>query len=99
MEPPQQFLLKGQLTFQKKISGAIFYHDFSKELIVNLDQTPLSYVSPGKYTFDIKGIKTVRIKDIDEKCQITATFAISVSWDFFPIQVIHEGKTARCLSK
>ena len=38
-----------------------------KELILNLDQTPLSYVSPGKYTFNPKGAETVPIKGIDDK--------------------------------
>ena len=62
IEPSKQFLLEEKFTFQKKISGVIFEHDIPKELIINLDQTPLSYVSPGKYTFDVKGVKTVPIK-------------------------------------
>ena len=89
IEPSKQLLLEEKLTFQKKISGVIFEHDISKELIINLDQTPLSYVSPGKYTFDVKGVKTVPIKGIDDKRQITATFAISMSGEFLPIQVIY----------
>ena len=99
IEPSKQFLLEEKLTFQKKISGVTFEHDIPKELIINLDQTPLSYVSPGKYTFDVKGVKTVPIKGIDDKRQITATFAISMSGEFLPIQVIYEGKTKRCLPK
>ena len=42
IEPSKQFLLEEKLTFQKKISGVIFEHDIPKELIINLDQTPLS---------------------------------------------------------
>ena len=42
-------------------------------------------------------MKTVPIKGIDDKRQITATFAISLSGEFFPIQVIYEGKTKRFL--
>ena len=99
IQPSKQFLLEEKLTFQKKISGVIFEHDIPKELIINLDQTPLSYVSPGKYTFDVKGVKTVPIKGIDGKRQITATFAISMSGEFLPIQEIYEGKTKRCLPK
>ena len=57
-EPSKQFLLEEKLTFE---------HDIPKELIINLDQTPLSYVSPGKYTFDVKCVKTVPIKGIDDK--------------------------------
>ena len=44
-------------------------------------------------------MKTVPIKGIDDKRQITATFAISMSGEFLPIQVIYEGKTKRCLPK
>ena len=99
IEPSKQFLLEEKLTFQKKISGVIFEHDIPKELIINLDQTPLSYVSPGKCTFDVKGVKTVPIKGIDDKRQITSTFAISMSGEFLPIQVIYEGKSKRCLPK
>ena len=99
IEASKQFLLEEKLTFQKKISDVIFEHDILKELIINLDQTPLSYVSPGKYTFDVKGVETVPIKGIDDKRQITATFAISMSGEFLPIQVIYEGKSKRCLPK
>ena len=80
------------MTFQKKISGVIFYHDIPKELIVTLSKTPLSYVIPGKYTFDVNRVKTVFIKGVDDKCQITPTFAFSMSGGFLPIQAIYEGK-------
>ena len=64
-----------------------------------MDQTPLSYVSPGKHTFEVKGVETIPIIGIDNKRQITTTFAISMSREFFPIQVIYKGKTTRCLPK
>ena len=98
-EPSKQFLLEEKLTFQKKIFGVIFEHDIPKEVIINLDQTPISYVSPGKCTFDVESVETVSIKGIDDKRQITATFAISMSGEFLPIQVIYEGKTKICLPK
>ena len=44
-------------------------------------------------------MKTVPIKGTDDKWQITATFAISMSREFLPIQVIYEGKTKSCLPK
>ena len=70
--------MEEKITFQKKISGVIFEHDIPKKLIINLEQTPLSYISPGKYTFDVKGVKTVTIKSIYDKRQITATFTVSM---------------------
>ena len=68
---------------------------FISNIIVNLDQTPLSYVSPGKDTFDVKSVKTVPIKGTDNKRHITATFAFSMPREFLPIQVVYEGKTTR----
>ena len=59
----------------------------------------MSYISPGKYTFDAKGAKTVPIKGIDDKRQITATFTVSMTGKFLPTQLIYEGKTPRCLPR
>ena len=66
---------------------------------MNLDQTPLSYVSPRKYTFHQKICANVPIKGLDDKRQITGTFAVSLSGQFLPIQVIYQGKTQRCVPK
>ena len=59
----------------------------------------MPYVSPGKYTFNPKGEKTVPIKDIDDKRQITATFTFSMTAKLLPIQLIYEEKTPRCLPR
>ena len=67
--------------------------------MLNLDQTPLSYVSPGKYTFDLKGSKTVPIKGVDDKRQITATFTVTASGSFLPIRLVYSGKTKRSTPK
>ena len=74
-------------------------HDIPKELILNLDQTPLPHVSPGKYTFNPKCATRVPIKGIDDKRQITATFTVSMTAKFLPIQPICEGKTPECLPR
>ena len=83
VEPSTQFLAEEKFTFQKAISTYVYDHDIPTDLIINLDQTPLSYVSPGKYTFNMKGTKHVPIKGVDDKRQITATFAVSASGKFF----------------
>ena len=97
VEPSQQFLDEEKLTFQRNISTIIEDHNIPKDFILNLDLTPLSYISPGKYTFNPKGAKTVPIKGVDDKRQITATFSINMTGSFLPIQLIYEGKTRRCL--
>ena len=42
-----QFLFEEKFTLQRAICTAVFEHDISIPLIVNLDQTPFSYVLPG----------------------------------------------------
>ena len=93
VEPSQQFLDEEKLTFQRNISTIIEDHDIPKDMILNLDQTPLSYVSPRKYTFNPKGAKSVPIKGVDDKRQITANLSISMTGSLLPIQLIYEGKT------
>ena len=99
IEPSQQFLSEEKFTFQRAISTAVFDNDIPTSLILNLDQTPLSYVSPGKYTFNLRGAKNVPIKGVDDKRQITATFAVTLDGRFLPIQLIYQGKSERCLPK
>ena len=98
-EPSKQFLLEEKLIFQRRISFIIQEHDIPKKLTLNLDQTPLSYVSPGKYTFNPESAKTVPIKGIDDKRQIIETFTVSMTWKFLLSKLIYEGKTRRCLPK
>ena len=70
VEPCSKFLEEEKFTFQCAIAKAVSDHDTPMELVLNLDQTPLSYVSPGKYKFDLKGSKTVPIKSVDDKRQL-----------------------------
>ena len=47
---------------------------------------------------NFKGAKNVPIISVDDKRQITATFAISATGIFLPMQLIYPGKTKRCLA-
>ena len=49
------------------------------------------------HIFNFKGAKNAPIKGIDDKRQITATFVISATGEFLPMQLIYPGKTKRCL--
>ena len=99
MEPSEKFLEEEKFSYQREISRIILNHDIPLDLVLNLDQTPLSYVSPGKCTFCLKRTTTVPIKGVNDKRQITATFTVSASGVFLPIQLIYQGKTKRCLPK
>ena len=98
-EPSDGFLAEEKFTFQRAISTAVLENDTPRDLIINLDQTLLGYLSPGKFTFCMRRSENVPIKGVDDKRQITATFAVSATDKFLPIQVIYQGKTKRCLPK
>ena len=79
-----------KFSFQRKISNVILDRDVPSAVVLNLDQTPLSYVSLEKYTFSSKGSKNVPIKGLDDKRQITATFVVSATGSFLLIQLIYQ---------
>ena len=95
IEPFPQLLAEEIFTFQKFIATVACDHDIPSGLIINLDQTPLSYGSPGKYSFKVG--ENVPIKGSNDKRQITATFSSSAKGKFLPMQLIYTGKTKVCL--
>lgn len=62
------------------------------DLVLNADQTPCSYVSVGKSTMAKRGQKSVSIKGLTDKRNITLTF-VFLSGEFLPFQIIYAGKT------
>ena len=83
-EPSAQFLAEEKFTSKRAISAVVYNHDIPADLVIKLDQTLLSYVSPRKYSLNFKGAKNIPIKFVDGKYQITATFAISATGQFLP---------------
>ena len=61
---------------EKIFERLVVEHSIPMELIINLYQTPLSYVASGEYTFDVQGTKAVPVKGFDNKTQTSATFSI-----------------------
>ena len=61
-------------------------------MIINLDQTPSKFV-PGCYkTLGKKGCKSVAIAGSTDNGMITATFSITLTGEFLPIQLIYGDK-------
>ena len=56
----------------------------------------MHYVPVSSWTMAKEGSKRVEICGIDDKRQITAVFACSMTGDFLPIQLIYAGKTDKC---
>ena len=64
---------------ERAISKFVLERAIPTDLVLSLDQAPLSYVSSGKYTFDLKNSSTFPIKGVDDKPHMTTTFTVSAS--------------------
>ena len=56
-------------------------------------------MSISSWTMEKEGVKRVEVTGKDEKRQLTALFACSMSGDFLPIQLVYQGKTMKYLLK
>ena len=89
-------LKEEQLTFQRKIQALIKWHDIPKDLVLNLDEMPLSYITAGNNTLEFQGAKCVPVTGKEKGKQIMGTFAVSATGRFLPMQLMCAGKTKRC---
>ena len=71
-------------------------NEIPSELILNWDQTALHLVPTGQWTMHRSGEKVVPITNSDDKRQITAVLAVTMSGEYLPPQLIYKGKTERC---
>ena len=66
--------------------------EIPSDLIINFDQTGINYVPISSWTMEKEVAKRVEMVAKDNKRQMTAVFARSLSGDFLPPQLIYEGK-------
>ena len=88
-----------KLSFLTDIDKCINKHNIPPELVLNADQIPSLYVSVGRMTMAEKNSKSVPIKGLTDKRNITLTFVISLAGEFLPMQVIYQGKTKASLPR
>ena len=95
--PPVPFGLFSESRFEylSSILETVEQYAIPPQLIFNADQTPCSYVSVGKMTMAKKGDKSIPIKGLTDKRNITLTFVVSFTGEFLPMQIIYGGKTDR----
>ena len=60
-------------------------------MVLNFDQRPVGFTFPNKTTYTDKGSESVRIANVHDKRQITATFCVSQYGEFLPTQFIFGG--------
>lgn len=86
---------KSQFVFD--VQSIVELEEIPRDLIINWDHTGVHYVPVGSWTMAKEGSKRVEIAGIEDKRQITAVLAGTMSGKFLPPQVIYAGKTPRCL--
>ena len=68
--------------FHHNIATMVERHCIPHSVILNIDQTPLKYVSVGNFTLDKKEAKSVSVEGSNNKRCIIATFGISLNNNF-----------------
>ena len=81
------------LTFHRKTQELVTWHKIWKELIINFDQTLLSYITVVNTTLEFSRLQSVPVKGKEKGKQITGTFSITAAGKF--MQLIYTGKTQR----
>ena len=75
-------LKEEKFTFQRKIIWIVNWQKFLKELIINFDQTPLSYITVGSITLEFSGAQSLPLMGKEKRKQITGTFSIPAAGKF-----------------
>ena len=82
--------------FLMDIKAIATMEEVPDEMILNWDQTAIKYIPVSNWTMATEGSKRIELIGQDDNRQITATFAGTLTGNFLPIQLVYEGKTARC---
>ncbi len=80
--------------FQEEVKTERQKHDFPKELIGNMDETPLYFDMVPSRTIEKKGAKEVRVRSTGaEKRRVTVVLACTASGKTLPPMIIFKGKS------
>lgn len=85
--------------FLLDIKNIVSLEEIPPDLIINWDQTGINYVPVDSWTMEKEGARRVELAGKDDKRQLTAVFAGSMTGEFLPPQLIYQGKTHRCIPK
>ena len=81
------------------VETVIDMEEVPPSLVINWDHIAMKIVPSSQWTMEKRGTKRVEIAGIDDKRQITAIFACTMSGNFLPMQLIYKGTTRKCLPK
>ena len=82
--------------FLADVKVEVLMNDIHKEMIFNWDQTGLQLVPTGQWTMHQAKAKVIPIVNSDDKRQITAVLAATMTGEYLHPQLIFKGKTPRC---
>ena len=88
-----------QDVFLRDLQAEVVMNDIPKDLILNWDQTAIQLVPTGDWTMNEAKVKKVVIANSDDKRQITAVLAATMTGEYLLAQLIYKGKTIRCHPK
>ncbi|QRV92686.1 hypothetical protein RhiJN_20704 [Ceratobasidium sp. AG-Ba] len=85
------------LDFAHRLTWNIAMNNIPPELVINADQTGVSYLGTGSRTWEVKGSPQVSAVGQGEKRQFTLMVAVTAAGKLLPFQAIFKGKTAESL--
>ena len=88
-----------EISFFHEIVQKIEIHKIPLSLVLNLDQTPTKFVPGSSCTQARIGSTSVPVAGSSDKRMITATFSITLTGVFLPMQLIYGGKTSKSLPR
>ncbi|KAF8609641.1 hypothetical protein BDV93DRAFT_432127 [Ceratobasidium sp. AG-I] len=80
-----------------RLTWNIAMHNVPPELVINADQTGISYLGTGRKTWELKGSNQVSGVGKDEKRQFTLMVGVTAAGQILPFQSIFKGSTAASL--
>ena len=78
------------------IKAAVVIEEVPDYMILNWDQTAIKYIPVSNWTMATENSNKMELIGQDDKRQITATFAGTLTGQFLPIQLVYERKTTKC---
>ena len=89
---PEERFQQMKASLLQQTVAVVTAHNIPPELIINLDETGVDLVPVGKWTIAPERSKRVEVMGLDDKRQITATFAAALDGTMLPMQLLYQVK-------
>jgi len=82
-----------------EFNNVVEMDEIPSELVINWDHSGINYIPVASWTMAEEGSKRMELIGKDDKQQLTALFACSMSGDFLSIQLVYQEKTDKSLPR